>query len=89
MLGPRRNDSADLFWPLDLSSTFIAVFVVQEGLALAILAEEPFLLLLKLLDYCDTLSLRVVCLSIRRQYVDLRYLGINLDHVQGRPFTTS
>ncbi|MGP8127316.1 MAG: hypothetical protein ACLP9D_05875 [Candidatus Bathyarchaeia archaeon] len=88
MLGPRRNDSADLFRPLNLSSTFVAVFVVQEGLALAILAEEPFLLL-KLLGNCDTLSLRVVGLGIGRQYVDLRYLGINLDHVQGRPYTTS
>ncbi|MGA2626928.1 MAG: hypothetical protein ABSF63_07700 [Candidatus Bathyarchaeia archaeon] len=65
MLGPRRNDSADLFWPLNLSSTLVAVFVVQEGLALAILAEEPFLLL-KLLGYCDTLSLRIVGLGIGR-----------------------
>ena len=88
MLGPRRNDSADLFRPLDLSSAFIAVLVVQEDLALAILAEEPFLLL-KLLGYRDILSPRVIGLTVRREYVSLRYLGINIGQVQRPPFTTS
>jgi hypothetical protein len=88
LLVPRRNDSADLFRPLDLSSAFITVFVVQEDLTLAILAEEPFLLL-KLLGYRDILSPRVVDLTIRRQYVDLRRLGININQVQWRPFTIS
>jgi len=78
LLVPGRNYSADLFRPLDLSSTLIAVLVVQEDLALAILAEEPFLLL-KLLGYRDTLSPRVVALTMRRQYVDLRFLGINIE----------
>jgi hypothetical protein len=77
-----------LFRPLDLSSAFIAVFVVQEDLALAILAEEPFLLL-KVLSYRDLLSPRVVGSTILRQYVDLRCLGINIDQVQWCPFTIS
>jgi len=88
LFGPHRNDSADLFRPLDLSSAFIAVFVVQEDLALAILAEEPFLLL-KLLGHRDTLGPRVVGLTRLRQYVDLRCRGINIDQAQWRPFTTS
>jgi hypothetical protein len=88
LLVPGRNDSADLFRPLDLSSAFIAVFVVQEDLALAILAEKPFLFL-KVLSYRDILSPRVVGLTILRQYVDLRCLGINIDQVQCRPFTIS
>ena len=88
MFSPHRNDSADLFRPLDLSSTFIAIFVVEEDLALAILAEESFLLL-ELLGYSHTLSLRVEGLTMQRQYVDLRCLGINIDLISSRPFTVS
>ena len=88
MFSPHRNDSADLFRPLDLSSTFIAVFVVEEDLALAILAEESFLLL-KFLGYCHTLSPRVEGLSMQRKYVDLRCLGINIDQISWRRFTIS
>lgn len=44
-----------MFWPLDFSSAFIAVLVVEEDLALAILTEEPFLLL-KFLCNRDTLA---------------------------------
>ena len=88
MLSPHRNDSADLFRPLDLSSTIVAVFVVEEDLALAILAEESFLLL-KLLGYRHTLSPRVDGLTVQRQYVDLRCLGINIDQISWLPFTVS
>ncbi len=52
-----------MFWPLDFSSAFIAVLVVEEDLALAILTEEPFLLL-KFLCNRDTLSPRVVCIPM-------------------------
>jgi len=43
---PSGDDLLDLFGPLDLSATVIAVFGLEKHLASTVIAEKPLLLML-------------------------------------------
>jgi len=40
---PGRDDLLNLFWPVDLSATFVAVFCQEKNLTLTVRAEESLL----------------------------------------------